>query len=414
VDDNTAQPDQDDRQRGDDGDFIAWAMGSRADGQKLVIMPLAAGVMAALVATALDIGAGIPVFMDVFPWDLLRGYRCFVLPKQLVFFCMVAAPIASALILLAQPRMRAPLDGNPAPPAITPRQHTITIIGLVAFVAWLSAFHLFGGGWWLACHLESAVGVIARYLLGAFVIACAPAVSIASLVFAYSFRQGLKFRWAPDAARAALRPVGMMIAIIALITLDYAIVARHGIAYKPIVVAMTLMAGGFLVTQGSLLVARFAAWVSALVIAVAVGDVLTAPVRTPLGLLLAKFRAAPIDSVLTLIMVLVWFGFALWVCSALRAKPILDAQKAAGRTRLPVWTGFVCGAALFAFGLGNYLMMEARFGEQARALARQSYGEQYAYQVSGYGYAGYTDHVFVQLEGYNDHELIQAQVEWKE
>jgi hypothetical protein len=58
-------------------------------------------------------------------------------------------------------------------------------------------------------------------------------------------------------------------------------------------------------------------------------------------------------------------------------------------------------------------MMEAKFGDEARKLARKAYGENYAYQLSSYGYTGYTDHVFVELEGYNDHELIKAQVDWK-
>src|SRR4051794_35559660 len=107
MDEGAAQPDRDDGGPGEEGrDFIAWAMEGSEPARKLVLAPIIAGVLAALVAYALFFPAGLPVFMDSVPWDLLRGYRCFVLPKHLVFFCVIAAPIASALILLTQPRLR--------------------------------------------------------------------------------------------------------------------------------------------------------------------------------------------------------------------------------------------------------------------------------------------------------------------
>jgi hypothetical protein len=396
------------------GDFVAWAMGSREAARKLVILPIAAGVLAALVATELDFGAGIPVFMDSFGWDLLRGYRCFVLPKQLVFFCMIAAPIASALILLTRPRLRGLAEENaPPPPGVSPADHLVKLIGIGAFAVMIAVFHLFGTGWVLACRLESVIGVVSRYLLGAVVVAFAPTVSIAALTFAYRFRERIRFGWAPDEARAAMRPIGLMVAIIALITLDYAMVVTwHGIAHRPLVMTLVWLSGAFLLTHGSFAVARLAGWLSAALIGVTVGDVLTAPLQMPLGLLLAKFRAAPFDSTLTVILVFVWFGFALWIYQAVRAKPILEARAARGLTRSPPWTGFACGVLLFAFELGSYLMMDAKYGDEARRLARQTYGEQYAYQIKNYGFVGYADNVFVNLEGYNDHELIKVQVNW--
>jgi hypothetical protein len=417
VDAETVRPDRPLGERDGDshGDFVAWAMGSREAARQLVIVPIAAGVLAALVATALAFGAGIPVFMDPIGWDLLRGYRCFVLPKQLVFFCMIAAPIASALILLTRPRLRQPKDADPPPPPIASVDQTVKVIGIVAFAVMVLVFHLFGTGWVLACRLESVIGIVSRYLLGAVVVVFAPTVSIAAMALAYQFRDRIKFGWAPDEARAAMRPIGLMIAIIALVTLDYAIVVHsHGVAHSPLVTTLIWLSGAFLLTQGSFAVARIAGWLSAVLIVTTVGDVLSAPLQTPLGLLLAKFRAAPLGNALTVILVFVWFGFALWIYQAVRAKPILDARAASGRTRSPPWTGFLFGALFFGFELGSYLMMDAKYGEAARNLARQTYGEQYAYQIKSYGYAGYTDHVFVDLEGYNDHELIKVQVNWKE
>ncbi|GAB2176039.1 hypothetical protein [Dongia sp. agr-C8] len=390
-------------------------MGSREAARKLVILPIAVGVLVALVATALDFGAGIPVFMDSFGWDLLRGYRCFILPKQLVNFCMVAAPIASALIFLTRPRLREPArENSPPPPAISSVDQVATIVGVIAFAAMIAVYHLFGAGWIMACKLESAIGVVSRYLLGAVVVVFAPAVSIAALSFAYSLRQGLRFNWVGNEARAALRQVGLMVALIAMLNLDYAILTRHG-GLRTISGTLALLACGFLLTQGSLTVARIIGLLSAIVIALSVSEVLTAPIQTPLGLLLAKFRAAPVAITLAVIMIFTWFGVALWVYQALQAKPIREAAKAAGRTRFPPpWTGFIFGLLIFALGLGNYLMMEARYGDEARKRARLAYGEKYAFQITGYGYAGYTDHVFVQLEGYNDTELIKVQVDWKE
>jgi hypothetical protein len=411
VDEGTVRPDRDDRSAVDrDEDFVAWAMGGREAARKLVIMPIAAGLMAALLATELDFGSRIPVFMDAIGWDLLSGYRCYILPQQLVFFCLIAAPVASVLVLLTRPRLRVVTDDE-VPPPITPPDRTIAIIGVVAFAVLFAVFHLFGTGWVMACRLESAIGVISRYLLGAVVVAFAPAVSIAALTVAYRFSDRIKLGWAPDEARAAMRPVGMMIVIIALITLDYAIVTRHGIVNRPLITTLIWMAAGFLLTQGSFAVARIVGWLCAFLLVITVGDVLSAPWQTPLGLLLAKFRAAPIDSVLTVLMVFVWFGFALWIYQAVRMKPILDARAASGRTKSPPWTGFAIGFLLFAWGFGSYLLMDAKFGDQARELARKFYGEQYAYQVKSY--AGNTEHVFVQLEGYNDHELIDAQVDWR-
>ena len=140
-------------------------------------------------------------------------------------------------------------------------------------------------------------------------------------------------------------------AIIALVTLDYAMVVQwHGIAHRPLIWTLIWLSGAFLLSQGSLAVARIAGWLSAVLIVVTVGDVLTAPLQTPLGLLLAKFGAAPVDSVLTVILVFVWFGFALWIYQAVRAKPILEARAASGQTRSPPWTGFLVGFLLFVAG----------------------------------------------------------------
>ena len=411
MDEGTVRPDLGDRSAGErDEDFVAWAMGSREAARKLVIMPIAAGLIAALLATELDFGSRIPVFMDAIGWDLLRGYHCYILPQQLVFFCLIAAPIASVLVLLTRPRLRADSDDE-VPPPITQADRTIAIIGAVAFVALYAVFHLFGTGWEMACRLESVIGVVSRYLLGALVVAFAPAISIGALTLAYRFHHRIKFGWAPDEARAAMRPVGMMIAIIALVTLDYAIVTRHGIVNRPLMSTLIWMAAGYLLTQGSFAIARIVGWISAFLIVITVGDVLSAPWQTPLSLLLAKFRAAPVNSVLTVIMVFVWFGFALWIYQAVRAKPILDARAASGRTKSPPWTGFAIGFLLFAYEFGGYLVLDAKFGDQARELARKFYGEQYAYQVKSY--AGNAEHVFVQLEGYNDHALIDAQVDWR-
>jgi hypothetical protein len=415
MDEGAAQPDRDDGGPGEEGrDFIAWAMEGSEPARKLVLAPIIAGVLAALVAYALFFPAGLPVFMDSVPWDLLRGYRCFVLPKHLVFFCVIAAPIASALILLTQPRLRLPANAPGATPPITEHHRIITFVGIGAFVLLVSGFHLFSTGWLLTCRLESTLGVTARYLVSAVIIAVAPAVSIAAVTLAYSFRGRFKFGWAPDEARAAMRPIGMAIAIIALLTIDYAIITHSGHQMHPIAMSLVYMAAGFLVAKGSLTVARLIGWLSAAAIVIAVGDVLSAPLRTPAGLLLAKFRIAPIDSVLTVVMVLVWFGFALWIYQAVRAKPILDARQAAGRTRSPPWTGFACGLLIVAYTVGSTVLMEARFGREARILARQAYGDKYAYQISGVGYGESPNHIFVTLEGYDGKKVFKAQVDWKE
>jgi hypothetical protein len=41
-------------------DFVAWAMGRRAAARALVFVPIAAGILAALMATELGLSAGLP------------------------------------------------------------------------------------------------------------------------------------------------------------------------------------------------------------------------------------------------------------------------------------------------------------------------------------------------------------------
>jgi len=391
-------------------DFLVWAMESRRQAAALVIGPIAAGILLAAATVELGFGARLPEFMDLIPWDLLSGFHCYVLPQNVAFFCLVAAPIASALLLLTRPRLRAPSAEDDAAPPVDDRTMFIGVAGAVAALVILSGFYLFSGGWYLACQLEHAIGFVQRYVICGVIVLVSPAVSVAELALAYAFRFRLVPKPVPAEALAAMKPIGQMIAILALITLCYFIVSPAGRSSHPIARTLLFLAAGFMVAQGHLALTRLMGWISAAFLVIAAGNILTASLRAPFGLVVAKFNTDTLGTILAPVMVLTWFGFSLWILQATRRKPILAARAAAGRSNGMPWTGFAIGLLSVAISVGTFLQMEMSVGEKARRVAREKFGAQYAYQLTN----AWNDRgrIYATLDGYTAHEIKKVQVDF--
>jgi hypothetical protein len=386
-------------------------MGSPTAAVRLVILPVLAGVVLGIFATFLHFGMRYPTAMWMIPWDLTANYECFVLPRNIARCCLLLAPLASAIILVTQARFRSP-EGAGAPPAITAPFWLITAVGVLLVLIIPPAFDITGGGWYFACRIQDLYGIGGRIALTAMIVVVSPAASIAALTLAYRFRRFVAVGGTDAAAEKALKPVGLVLIIAGLLCIDYAI---WNIDHDPGQAALTgimSIATGFLVMKGSLGAARLTGWFNAATIATAVVQVVTGPLRAPLGLLQAKLHVEPFTTVFTIALIFASFGLALWLYQAVRTPAVMAARKAAGRSIAPPWTGFAFGAVVALNEIIGIVMMQRNeYADEALKRAREKYGSRYGFTVTGYGTSG--GRVFVSLIGYDTQQVIDADVDWE-
>jgi hypothetical protein len=391
-------------------DFLTWAMGSSTAAVRLVILPVLAGVVLGIFATFLHFGMRYPTAMWTIPWDLTANYECFVLPRNIARCCLLLAPLASALILVTQARFRSPASAG-EPPGITAPFWLITAVGLLLVLIIPPAFDITGGGWFFACRIQDLYGIGGRIALTAMIVVVSPAASIAALTLAYRFRRFLAVG-GTDAAEKALKPIGLVLIITGLLCIDYAIWNIDDDPGQAALTGIMSIATGFLVMKGSLGAARLTGWFNAATIATSVVQVVTAPLRAPLGLLQAKLHVEPLATVFTIALIFGSFGLALWLYQAVRAPAVMAARKASGRSIAPPWTGFAFGLVVALNQIiGIVMMQKNEYADEALKRAREKYGSHYGFTVTGYGISG--GRVFVSLIGYDAQHVIDADVDWE-
>jgi hypothetical protein len=395
------------------GDFLAWSMGNGTLTQNVVVLPVIAGSVLAIIATLFKFGDQIPMLMGGIPWDLLKGYTCSVLPRNAIHCCFLLAPLASLLLLLTRPRLRAPAGSAVVGPAIALPYWVIAFVGmLLAFIV-LVAFDIFGGGWAFACRIQERYGIGGRFVLTALLVLTSPAVSIAALVIGYHFRRWLVVSGATMVAEAAMRKIGRAMVLVGLIVIAYAASNLRGGSDPTAFDGVWLIATGFLVSKGSLGTARLTGWLNAGTLAIAAGAVLSAPLYLPFALLEAKLHTEPVVTLFRGVAFFANFTFALWVFQAVRSPSILAARKAAGRSTAMPWTGFGVGIILSAYGIvGVFETQYSDFAQEARRQASAKYGTQYEYMFQRLeGTSG--GHVYVSLIGYKPDAIIKADVDFE-
>jgi len=396
--------------------FLEWAMEGRFQARAVTILPVVVGAGLAILGTLFHFGEHVPLLMWSIPWDLTANYRCVVLPGNVVLYCLVLVPLASALILMTQPRLRSSADGLPRSrnaPEIDAGTWVVAAVGLLLVATLAPAFELFGAGWTFACRIQDLYGMGGRIALAAMLVLVSPAATIAALTLAYCYRRRFPMTAATPAAVKALKPVGTVLMTAGLVCIGYAAWTVHSDPVNAGITAIAFGAAGFLITKGSLGAARFMGWWNAVGIVGGLSAVVTVPLNLPLTLIEAKFHVAPVATAFETAILLASFALALWIYQAVRAPAVLSARRAAELTVAHPWTAFALGVLLVAYQVFMMVQMQnSAIAEEAIRRARTKYGSQYAFQVAGYSSSG-RKHVFVTLLGYTATEIIDADVDWE-
>jgi hypothetical protein len=400
-------------------DFLLWTMGSRRRAAAIIVLPAVAGLIVGVAMTLLQFGLRYPTFMYMIPWDLTANYECFVLPRNMVRGCLLLAPVAAAVALWIQPRLRLPAESMVHAaalngPAIEPPYWVITAVGILLVLIVPAAFDLSGGGWYFACRIQDLYGIGGRIVLTALIVLVAPAASVAALTLAYQWRRRQPLASVPPRARKALRAVGLTLIAAGLTSILYASWTVHkadpGTA---LFTGVEYVALGTLILCGSLGAARLAGWLAAGEIAVAFGLAVTLPLRFPLALLQAKLHVDPIGTIFPIAIYFISFALQLWIYLAVRDKSILAARKAAGRTTSLPWTGFVFGALMICSEVVHILMLRpADLTAEAERRARAKFGAGYSYYVVGVSPGRQGNHVYADVTGYSRDKVFDASVDW--
>ncbi|WP_395016437.1 hypothetical protein [Dongia sp.] len=405
-----------------DGDFLRWATGSGRRAAAIILLPVVAGLIVGIVTTFIGFGLRYPTFMYMIPWDLTANYECFVLPRNMVRGCLVLAPIAAAVAFWVQPRLRLAAEGEVQRaslngPAINPYYLPIAGFGALLMVVAPAVFDLYGTGWYFACRMQDLYGTGGRIALSAMIALVAPAACLAAVVFAYQLRRYLALAAVPKAAAKALRPIGLVLVAAGLISIVYAgWVVRKSDPGTAMLTGVLYLALGTLILKGSLGAARLMGWLAAGEIAVAFGLALTAPLRSPLGLLQAKLHVDTLATVFPIVAFFASFALLLWIYLAVRDKTILAARRAAGRSTALPWTGFAFGALMVVSEVFQiFYWRPADLTAEAERRARTKYGAGYSYYVSSVSVStgGIETRAYAQVTGYSRDKVFDADVDWK-
>lgn len=213
---------------------------------------------------------------------------------------------------------------------------------------------------------------------------------------------------------AVLRKVGVVLIAVGVADIAYmAYCIAQGQGYASGFNVFAVIAGVFL-WHGHLgavrVVTRFAAFLAT----AGVGAVLLlAPMRQSTDLWLVELKLSPVATLASMTIAVAMVGLLVWVYTQLRAGPVLQALRDAGRPtsapRLPLAAGAVLPVAL---AVVFHLTLAGSSGAKAVELARARYGNQYRYVPSAINWAG--RHVSARLTAYNEREVKSVVVEWSE
>lgn len=173
-----------------------------------------------------------------------------------------------------------------------------------------------------------------------------------------------------------------------------------------------ILGGIFLLKGNPLGAARVIAWIAAFVFVGCVILMILLPFSQPFDLTLTQFRLYPLEMIFLLLWFLAGCGLAYWVYRQTRSAPVLEACAAKGLVTATPKAAFCLGALFPVLGIGFLLFFQkGETGARAVQLARQQYGTQYKYHMTGFTMT--TSHVRAKLTAYNNQEVGAVQVEWE-
>ncbi len=214
-----------------------------------------------------------------------------------------------------------------------------------------------------------------------------------------------------------LKRVGLVLIIIGVIDIAYMVwCLANLIPYSSFLNILALIAGIFLF-RGNLKAAKSVRWFSAFVVGWWGLGIFVFPFLFPFDYLLARLRLRFVSTIFSIIIRLVLLGWIYWVFRELSAKSILQAQSNQGVSPTNISIPFVLGSLLsiLVFGMASFVFA----GDTAKEMilrAEQKYGSDYKYVLKSLEKSTSSSgkSVSAVLTAYNDEEMKDITIEWKE
>ena len=212
-------------------------------------------------------------------------------------------------------------------------------------------------------------------------------------------------------AEATLRRVGWALIVVGLVDIGFMVYCiMNEIGYSSSLNIFAVVAG-ILLLRRSMKTAQVVSFFAAFMLSGLTLAVVLFPLLMPFDLLTTQFRLNPLGSVSTVVVAIVFLGFAFWVYRSLTSPAVMEARLAAGVSAKKPVVAFVVGIAL-AVGLFSIMAVMTRgsSAEKAISKAKDKIGPGYKYYVTSMHWSG--DSGSATVTAYNNSEIKEVKVEW--
>ena len=200
----------------------------------------------------------------------------------------------------------------------------------------------------------------------------------------------------------------VIVGILDICLMIWAISTQHGYSSSLNIFAVI---AGILLIKGSIKTARIVRWFSAFFLTIIPVMLVSYPITTPFALLAIQIKTNITTILLTLPFTLLMIYFLYWVYKQLSNQESLAELSAAGyKTETPKSIYYISGV-FFIFALAlSFFMKHSETSDKAILLAKEQYGDNYQYHLSGFQLQG--DHGSATIKAYNNNEVKNVNVKW--
>ncbi len=218
---------------------------------------------------------------------------------------------------------------------------------------------------------------------------------------------------------AILRRVGWVFIIAGLIDIGFMVYCiANKTSYSSSFNIFAVIAGIFLV-KGSLKAARLISWFMAFFIAGSIGALVIMPFFYPVDLLLTSIRLAPKNSIIGVVILLVFMAFFVWVYRELTSAPVRAVMDESGINYISFWwkpaRGFWIGGLLcLILVIFLSFLMNGATATEAKQRAAVQVGEGYKFHVKSINMSSSSsgNHVHAIVTAYNSAKIKDVVVDW--
>lgn len=213
--------------------------------------------------------------------------------------------------------------------------------------------------------------------------------------------------------RDVLKRIGFVLLAVAFA--DFIFIAYQAITSQSFSVSLNLLAivVAIFLIRGGLKTARFATWLSAVMLTMLIGGtIFITPFLQPLDLLALEFRLNPASMLAEVIWHIAFIALLIWTYQQLRTPSVLAARREAGQNTAPPKLAVAIGAVLVLLASSiTHIMLNGESAAHAEALAKAQHGAGYDYQVVTILWR--SRQALATLKAYNEREIKLVEVVWQ-